>query len=280
MSNLQESYAHLADGRPIYFFQEGAGEPFLYVHMSTGRAENAQGMFGLLRDRFHCIALDRAGYHRSGALDRLTTMEEQVAAIAAVHDACTAEPAWVFGHSGGGTWSIAYALAHPDRVRGLILYEPALHGVFPPEGRPPGVSATIETVAPLFRAGRLHEAVSSFERVMHPELSPAAAGERAATYLASDWRVGWEAFATEMSLVVTWSPTLEQWARLTQPALVMAGDRTDDTLRAIAARVSERLPNGELVTLEGQDHGAPMGAPDVVAQRTVEFVDRVGTARS
>jgi pimeloyl-ACP methyl ester carboxylesterase len=275
MSNLRESYAQLADGRPIYFFEEGAGEPFLYVHMSTGRAENAEGMIGILRDRFHCIALDRAGYHRSGALDRLTTMEEQVAAIAAVHDACTAEPAWVFGHSGGGTWSIAYALAHPDRVRGLILYEPALYGVFPPEGRPPGVAAMIERVAPLFRAGRLHEAVSSFEQAAHPELSPAAADECAATYLASDWRAGWEAFVTEMSVVVTWSPMPEQWAQLTQPALVMTGDCTVEALPEIAARVAEMLPHGELAILEGQDHGAPLGAPDVVAQRTVEFIDRV-----
>jgi len=274
MSDLG-SYAQLTDGRSIYFFEEGTGEPFLYVHMSTGSADNAQGMFGILRDRFHCIALDRAGYHRSGALDRLTTMEEQVAAIAAVHDACTAEPAWVFGHSGGGTWSVAYALAHPDRVRGLILYEPALYGVFPPESRPPAVSAMIETVAPMFRAGRLHEAVSSFERVMHPELSPTIANERAATYLASDWRVGWEAFVTEMSLVVTWSPTPEQWAQLIPPALVMAGDCTAEALPEIAIRVSEQLPNGELAILEGQDHGAPMGAPDVVAQRTVEFIDRV-----
>ena len=162
MSDFQESCARLADGRLIYFFEEGAGEPFLYVHMSTGRAENAQEMFSILRDRFRCIALDRVGYHRSGTLDRLTTVEEQVEAIAAVHRACTAEPAWVFGHSGGGTWSVAYALAHPDRVRGLILYEPALYGVFSPESRPPGVSTMIETVAPVFRTGPLREAMSPF----------------------------------------------------------------------------------------------------------------------
>ena len=87
MSDFQESYAHLADGRPIPFFEEGAGEPFLYVHMSAGSAENAGGVSSILRDRFRCIALDRVGYHRSGTLDRLTTVEEQVEAIAAVHTA-------------------------------------------------------------------------------------------------------------------------------------------------------------------------------------------------
>jgi pimeloyl-ACP methyl ester carboxylesterase len=58
-------------------------------------------MFETLRDRFHCISLDRVGYRRSGTLDRLTTVEEQVEAIAVVHGACTQAPAWVFGHSAG-----------------------------------------------------------------------------------------------------------------------------------------------------------------------------------
>jgi pimeloyl-ACP methyl ester carboxylesterase len=86
-------------------------------------------MFERLRGRFHCISLDRAGYRRSGAPDHFTTMEEQVEAIATVHRACTAEPGWVFGHSGGGNWALAYAVMHPDRVRGLVLMEPALHAV-------------------------------------------------------------------------------------------------------------------------------------------------------
>jgi pimeloyl-ACP methyl ester carboxylesterase len=37
----------------------------------------------------------------------------------------------------------------------------------------------------------------------------------------------------------------------------------------------ELLPNGELVTLEGLDHGAPWSAPDTLAQITIEFIDRV-----
>ena len=55
----------------------------------------------------------------------------------------------------------------------------------------------------------------------------------------------------------------------------MTGDCTAEALPEIAARVSELLPHGGLAILEGQDHGAPMGAPDVVAQRTIEFIDRV-----
>ena len=276
MSTLHESYAHLADGRPVYYFEEGSGPPFLYLHASTGSADSARPMLPFLRDRFHCISLDRVGYRRSGPLDRLTTMEEQVEGVAVVHSACTAEPAWVFGHSGGGNWAVAYAVIHPDRVRGLVLMEPALYSVFPPSGRLPGIAAMIEEVGPLFGAGRLHEAIARFWMILDPDLSPEAAEERAAGILTSDRRMGWESMATEQPLVVTWAPAPAEWARITQPALVMEGDRTVGlVLRAIATRVAELLPRGELVTLPGLDHGAPWSAPDVVAQRTIEFIDRV-----
>ena len=177
MSSTHESYAHLADGRPIYYFEEGAGPPFLYLHASSRNADTARGMFEKLRDRFHCISLDRAGYRRSGALDRLTTVEEQVEAIAVVHRACTAEPAWVFGRSGGGNWAVAYAVVHPDRVRGLVLMEPGLLSAIPPGSRSPVTVAMMETVAPLFGAGRLREAIEAFIKVLRPELSPEALAE-------------------------------------------------------------------------------------------------------
>ena len=81
-------------------------------------------------------------------------------------------------------------------------------------------------------------------------------------------------------MVVSWAPTPAEWARLTQPALVMEGDRTLASLRATAVEVSELLPRGELATLEGLDHGAFWAAPDVVAKRIIEFVDRVAVAES
>jgi pimeloyl-ACP methyl ester carboxylesterase len=60
----------------------------------------------------------------------------------------------------------------------------------------------------------------------------------------------------------------------------MEGDHTGEVLQSVAARVSELLPRGELVTLEGLDHLAPVRAPDVVARTIVAFVDRVAALES
>jgi pimeloyl-ACP methyl ester carboxylesterase len=87
-------------------------------------------------------------------------------------------------------------------------------------------------------------------------------------------RASWQGFASDHQLVAVWSPTPAEWASLTQPALLIEGDGTVGWLREITAKVAELLPNGELTTLRGLDHGAPWQAPDVVAQRAMEFIER------
>ena len=59
----------------------------------------------------------------------------------------------------------------------------------------------------------------------------------------------------------------------------MRGDRTGASYYAdVAAKIRDLLPNGGLATLEGLDHMAPWVAPGVVAQRTMEFIDRCEAA--
>jgi pimeloyl-ACP methyl ester carboxylesterase len=162
-------------------------------------------------------------------------------------------------------------------VRGLVLMEPAFYAAVPPGSRSPGSVTMIESVGPLFLAGRLDEAVTQFWSVLHPELSPQALAERVAGFLSPKQRPRWASMATEQPLVSSWTPTPTEWARIAHPARVIEGDRTGEVLRSIAARVAELLPRGELVTLDGLDHMAPWNAPEVVAQRAVEFIDHVAT---
>jgi len=274
MSHFQESHARLSNGRSVYFYEEGAGPPFLFVHGGAGSADYMRAMTEILRDRFRCIALDRIGYRRSGSLDRITTLEEQGEAILGVHRACTSDPLWVFGHSSGGNFAIAYALAYPERVRGLVLMEPALYQAIPPEDRSLGLSTMIDTVGPLLRAGRINEGVEQFSRFLHPEISPEALAKQEIDRLSPDDRMSLEAFAMEQPLVVDWSPTPSEWAQLTQPTLVIEGDLTGEVLRSVAVKLADLLPHGEIVTLRGIDHGAPGKAPDKVAQTIVEFTSR------
>jgi pimeloyl-ACP methyl ester carboxylesterase len=155
--------------------------------------------------------------------------------------------------------------------------EPPLFAVFPPENRPPGVRAMMEEIVPLLRADRIDESYVAFFRIHNPEMSVQDLAEP----LSPERRKNWEAFAKDQLLVVSRAPTPSEWERLTQPTLIIQGDRTAASwYRECSGRMMELLPNGELVTLKGLDHGALWSAPDVLAQRTIEFVDRVVVAES
>ena len=104
--------------------------------------------------------------------------------------------------------------------------------------------------------------------------------EALAAQLSPERRPAWEAFAKDQLLVVSWAPTPAEWARLTQPTLVIQADQTAASwYREIGAKIMELLPNGETTTIRGHDHGAIWSAPDVVAQRAIEFIDRSEKAR-
>jgi pimeloyl-ACP methyl ester carboxylesterase len=58
--------------------------------------------------------------------------------------------------------------------------------------------------------------------------------------------------------------------------LIQADETAASWYREVAAKMMELLPNTEMVTLKGYDHGAIWVAPDVVAQQAVAFIDRMG----
>jgi pimeloyl-ACP methyl ester carboxylesterase len=131
----------------------------------------------------------------------------------------------------------------------------------------------METIVPLLRAGQIDESVRQFFRIHNPGMSPETLSEM----LSPDNRANWEAFAWDQLLVVSWAPTPAEWAGLTQPTLLVQADGTAASwYREVGAKMMELLPNAEMVTLKGHDHGAIWTAPDVVAQQAIEFIDRKG----
>jgi lipase len=71
------------------------------------------------------LAPDLLGHGRSPR-SAPWTIEANVAALAAVLDGAAADPVVVVGHSFGGAIALHLAAAHPDRVRALVLLDPAV----------------------------------------------------------------------------------------------------------------------------------------------------------
>lgn len=256
-------------GNTIYYDVVGSGPGLIFVHGAGSDADIFAGLIGSLSNRFRCITMDRPGYNRSGHLERATTLEEQVEAIEAVRRACDAKGAWVFGHSSGGNFALAHACSFGSSVRGLILMEPALYGIYPADQKPPAVTGIEQEVVPLFQKGQLVEGFTRLQELLGVSIS-----EKQISVLQDQGMLeNFRPFGFDQPVVLNWRPSNEALDGIGQPVLILEGDQTTSLLRDICQLLLPHLPKGELRTLKGCDHFAPVTNPVAVAEEVVRFTE-------
>lgn len=116
--------------RPGYALQaEQEGEGPMTVVFESGFGQGGGVWKSVINDlgaKCRCITYARAGLGKSGTDGKPKTIGEDVQDLGAVIDAI--EPrgkVLLVGHSYGGLLATEYARAHPDRLQGLVLVDPA-----------------------------------------------------------------------------------------------------------------------------------------------------------
>ena len=138
LAEYEARTAHLSYGAMTYL-DEGEGEPILSVHGLFGGYDQA---LENVRDRLgsnRIIAPSRFGYLGSDVRGE-GTPGDQAEAFVELLDVLGVDRTYVLGASAGGTPAIRFALDHPERTKGLILYSSAPPSVEPPT-RAPGYQA-------------------------------------------------------------------------------------------------------------------------------------------
>jgi pimeloyl-ACP methyl ester carboxylesterase len=112
-------------GDRVHLLEQGAGPPVVLLH-GTG---NSAGFLLPLLHELHgvrAIAPDLPGVGLSDPIDlpQDRYRETAVAWLDRLLDSVELDATTLVGHSGGGVWALWYALAHPDRVRRLVLIGP------------------------------------------------------------------------------------------------------------------------------------------------------------
>ena len=110
-------------GVSIHYESHGAGPAFLLSHGYGATSRMWEGQVAAFADRYRVILWDMRGHGQSGDPrdPALYSQALTVGDMAAVLDACGEERAIIGGLSLGGVMSLAFHLAHPGRVRALLL---------------------------------------------------------------------------------------------------------------------------------------------------------------
>ncbi len=213
------------------------------------------------------IVFDKRGTGMSDPVASPPSMDERMDDIGAVMDAVGSARAAMFGISEGGTLSLLFADAHPERAQALVLYGSWARRLAGPD-YPHGPSAE-----------QLEEVVSGMDRAW-------ASGEW--------WDGGQPSVADDARHRIWWSrylrmaasPAMAQnvirmnmrldvrdvLARIAVPTLIL--HRTDDSWIDVghARYLAQHIPEATYVELPGSDHRPWLGDVDAIADEIEVFL--------
>jgi pimeloyl-ACP methyl ester carboxylesterase len=119
------------ENRPVYYLDSGLtqskdGSTLLFVHGFAGDRDNWDRLAAHLPRSYRRVALDLPGFGAS-PLDRPeeAVLSAQVERLRAFMDQLKLDRVHLFGCSMGGHLSVHFAVKYPQRVRSLILFDPA-----------------------------------------------------------------------------------------------------------------------------------------------------------
>jgi proline iminopeptidase len=110
------------DGGFLRGHRGGTGAPALLLHGGAAIPDYTRECAAALGERFSTIRYTQRGTPPSDG-EPPYSVEAHVADAVGVLDALGLERAWVIGHSWGGHLGLHLAVAHPDRLLGLLLID-------------------------------------------------------------------------------------------------------------------------------------------------------------
>jgi len=259
------------DGTPIAFERRGGGIPLLLVHGGFVDRSIWQQVAPRLAQHFAVFAMDRRGHGQSGPYLPGHTLEAEYADAAALM-ATIGEPLYLLGYSAGGPVALGAARMRPQQVRKLVLYEPARLGA----GMLPG------ELRQRLQAGLAAHDWDGLVRMALMEVVGGVRSER--IQVRADFRRGllWQTalrnasvIPAELESLAAARYDLEGLRGLDIPTLLLVGGQSPASNRSPAETLASALPRGSarLEALPGQGHGAMFTAPELFAERVIEFLE-------
>jgi pimeloyl-ACP methyl ester carboxylesterase len=261
-----------SDGVALHVEIEGTGIPVVFSCGYATTLENFRPQVAPLLDAGARVGLwDLRGHGRSGApappegysfpqvLDDLARVVELVAGPV---------PAVLAGFSFGGLLSLHFALAHPERVRALVLIDTG-PGFKNPEARARW-QAQVERTAEILERGGFEAflagkgATTAIGR--RPELPAAQAAARA---IARQDVAGVAQFGRRIA-----GPApgcIDELGRIRAPTLVVVGEEDEAYLRAADVMVA-RLPRATRFGVAGAGHVVTLEEPDALNEAILDFL--------
>jgi 3-oxoadipate enol-lactonase len=252
------------NGVEIDYRIEGSGRLLALAH-SLGMAGTIfDPLRALLSERARILTWDTRGHGGSQRPSTGWSIQDLAFDLDSLMDRVGAKRAVVGGLSMGGCTAIAFALAHPEKVDGLILmdttagYGPEMRAGWEQrvaEVETQGMGPVVPVQLPRWFSDEFLGSSSEAVRKVRERLS----ANDPSSYAAACRALG--AFDAR-----------EKLGRIQCPTLILVGADDPATPVAMSEQMHETIPRSELHVLDGLKHLSPVEAPERVAELIATFL--------
>jgi pimeloyl-ACP methyl ester carboxylesterase len=246
------------DGTRIAFETSGRGPNLVLVHGGVGDHTRWQRVLPFLTPNFTVTAMDRRGHGISGDSPTYSIQREAEDVAAVVNS--RGGQVYLLGHSYGAICSYEAAFLLKTTISSLVLYEPPFE-----IGERSIDPAAVVNMELLIKEGKNEDALVLFLKdiVKIPEQEIAAAKQsptwaRRVTDIHSSVR--------ELRALQAYKFDAARAAKLTIPAVLLAGSETAPHHQWAIAALARSLNHPRLYVFQGQGHNAIDGAPEEFAK--------------
>ncbi len=252
MTGVETFADHRSGG--IAWRERGDGPPVVFLHGLGGTRASWGPQLRGLGSSFRCIAWDMPGYGESDPVHPLT-YPAIVERLVDLLDALDLDRVDLVGLSFGGMHALHAVLAHPDRVRRLVLADTSPAFGMDGTARDSWVRARLATIdgggAPADDAARVIDAITA---------TPLVGTIRAET-LASFGRISASGFRAAVECLPD-NDVRAELHRIAQPTLIVVGELDTETPPSYAEVLHDGIAGSELSVIAGAGHLSPTEAPE------------------
>jgi pimeloyl-ACP methyl ester carboxylesterase len=265
-----------AEGLRLHYVCQGAGQPVVLLHGGILSSCDYAGVLELAAEAgFRAIAFDRPGYGYSERPRRdMATPAVQARLLREALSVLKAERPVLVAHSWSGSLALAYALAYPDEIAGLVLLAP---GAYAGDAYPAGTADLL--IGRLLRVPWLggllaNTVLSPLARLLakpmvtaafSPDPVPPGYLERARALWSrpGQLRANREDILAYVRTVPQWEP---RYADIRTPVVIVVGDADPFHPALQAGRLHREIGHSRLVVLPGTAHMIPDVRPEAVVE--------------
>ena len=201
--------------------------------------------------------------------------ETHAADLAAFIQALDVGPAYLVTWSYSGQVATQMALEHPELVRGMVHYEPAIDSLVAelPVERQAAIEEDSKKFGPAVEALEAGDEQQSTRLFIEAVFQRLPGGyEQEPEYMRTIWRDNARTVPHQMSMS---SPdiTCEDLATLEQPTLILKGEQSGLYYASVAGTMAECQPQAEVQVIPGVNHDGPIHAVEDFTAAILDFLD-------